>query len=74
MWNEMMHTGVNATLEATSTDYRDRVDRMAAAIITGCLASRLNNDGYWDTRLVIDLAIGQIDAIDEMLKEREASL
>jgi len=45
---------------------------MAAAIITGCLASRLNNDGYWDTRLVIDLAIGQIDAIDEMLKEREA--
>ena len=65
MWNEMMHTGVNATLEATSTDYRDRVDRIFAAMVAnGLRPEKIENS--------VKIAMQYIDAIDEVLKEREA--
>ena len=72
MWNEMMHTGIPATLEAINTDYRDRVDKMAAAILCGQWANHAVRT--MQPIEVAQEAAMQIDAIDEMLKEREASL
>ena len=75
MWNEMMYTGIPATLECTSTDYRDRVDRMAAAILAGYYANPDNDTPAVDTADdIAETAAMQIGSIDRMLKEREASL
>ena len=80
MWNEMMNIKTTvidkpATLECTSTDYRDRVDRMAAAILAGYYANPDNDTPAVDTADdIAETAAMQIGSIDRMLKEREASL
>lgn len=70
MWNEMMMPFITGTLDNTSTDYRDRVDRIAAAILAGYYA----NPGYGkiEESRIVELAIYQIDRIDKALAEREA--
>ena len=71
MWNEMMGSSVPVTLETASTDYRDRVDRMAAAILAGQWANHAVRTMQPDE--VAGEAMIQIDAIDAALKEREAN-
>ena len=58
-------------LPLPSTDYRDRVDRMAAAILSGQWANHAVRTMQPDE--VAEEAAMQIDAIDEMLKDREAN-
>ena len=70
MWNEMMGSSVPVTLETASTDYRDRVDRIVAAMLAGFYANPTLGNISDDK--IANWAISQIDAIDTMLKEREA--
>ena len=70
MWNEMMGSNVSATLETTSTDYRDRVDRMVAAIVCGWCA-RAGESGGWNDHIAAKYAIKQIDTIDAAIAQRE---
>lgn len=65
MWNEMMMPFITGTLDNTSTDYRDRVDRMVAAYVM----SSLTLD--WQQDMMVKHAIGMIDAIDKVLAERD---
>ena len=67
MWNEMVGSSVPVTLETASTDYRDRVDRIVAAII----ACEIPKGGY-GPHLIARQAIEYIDAIDKAIAEREA--
>lgn len=59
---------VDITQIGPDTDYRDRVDRMAAAIIV----CEIPKGGY-GPNLIARQAIEYVDAIDAVLKEREAS-
>ena len=62
---------VDITQIGPDTDYRDRVDRMAAAILSGQWANHAVRTMQPDE--VAEEAAMQIDAIDEMLKDREAN-
>ena len=69
MWNEMMGSSVPVTLETASTDYRDRIDRMAAAILGGYYANpNFDNPDYV---YIAKYAIRQIDAIDAAIGENK---
>lgn len=59
---EMMAQQIQATLETVDTSYRDRVDRMAAAL--ACLT---NSSDY-----IAKHAMDIIDAIDKSIAERES--
>jgi ribosomal protein L37AE/L43A len=64
-WDEMMAPQVQATLEATGTSHRDRIDRMAAAIVAYKGTDRL------DEISIARAAISQIRAIDAEIEKRE---
>jgi len=72
MWNEMMGEGTQAAASQKDTDYRDRVDRMAAAILCGQWANHAVRT--MQPIEVAQEAAMQIDAIDRMLKEREDNI
>lgn len=65
----MMGSSVPVTLETASTDYRDRIDRMAAAILCGYYANpNFDNPDYV---YVAKYAIRQIDVIDAAIEENK---
>ena len=62
---------ITETHETTSTDFRDRVDRIAAAILAGWWASHTQNANKLDMLRVAKGAIRQIEAIDAAIAEGE---
>ena len=69
-WDEMMAPQVQATLEATDTSHRDRIDRMVASLLAGAMASPGENKNI-DASQLIRISLRVVDAIDAEIEKRE---
>lgn len=66
VWNGMMSPPITAVLDNTSTDYRDRIDKMVAALII----SEVPKGGFGE-HLFATQAMAYVGAIDKAIAEKE---